>query len=63
MVKKNGEVRKRPMVREAEILHYIDNIDAKMNMLNRALDKTNPGEFTERLFPLENRSFYKPTFE
>lgn len=54
---------KRPMVREAEILHYIDNIDAKMNMLNRALDKTNPGEFTERLFPLENRSFYKPTFE
>ncbi|MFF2755736.1 3'-5' exoribonuclease YhaM [Psychrobacillus sp. NPDC058041] len=54
---------KRPMVREAEILHYIDNIDAKMNMLNRALDKTNPGEFSERLFPLENRSFYKPTFE
>ena len=34
-----------------------------MNMLNRALDKTDPGEFTERLFPLENRSFYKPTFE
>ena len=28
---------KRPMLREAEILHYIDNIDAKMNMLNRAL--------------------------
>ncbi|QFG00121.1 3'-5' exoribonuclease YhaM [Psychrobacillus glaciei] len=54
---------KRPMVREAEILHYIDNIDAKMNMLNRALDKTNPGEFSERLFALENRSFYKPTFE
>ncbi|WP_391203745.1 3'-5' exoribonuclease YhaM [Psychrobacillus sp. L4] len=54
---------KRPMVREAEMLHYIDNIDAKMNMLNRALDKTNPGEFSERLFALENRSFYKPTFE
>jgi len=54
---------KRPMLREAEILHYIDNIDAKMNMLDRALKKTNPGEFTERLFPLDNRSFYKPTFE
>jgi len=54
---------KRPMLREAEMLHYIDNIDAKMNMLNRALNKTNPGEFTERLFPLDNRSFYKPTFE
>ncbi len=54
---------KKPMIVEAEILHYIDNIDAKMNMLNRALAKTKPGEFTERLFPLDNRSFYKPTFE
>lgn len=54
---------KRPMVKEAEILHYIDNIDAKMNMLDRALGKTEPGEFTERIFPLDNRSFYKPTFE
>lgn len=54
---------KPPLVREAEILHYIDLIDAKMNMLNRALDKTKPGEFTERLFALDNRSFYKPTFE
>lgn len=54
---------KRPMLKEAEILHYIDNIDAKMTMLNRALDKTKPGEFSERIFPLENRSFYKPTFE
>ena len=53
---------KKPMIQEAEMLHYIDNIDAKMNMLTRALDKTNPGEFTERLFPLDNRSFYKPTF-
>ncbi|QBP40423.1 3'-5' exoribonuclease YhaM [Paenisporosarcina antarctica] len=54
---------KKPMLREAEMLHYIDNIDAKMNMLDRALNKTNPGEFSERLFPLDNRSFYKPTFE
>lgn len=51
---------KKPMIQEAEIIHYIDNIDAKMNMLTRALDKTQPGEFTERLFPLDNRSFYKP---
>ncbi len=51
---------KKPMIQEAEMLHYIDNIDAKMNMLNRALEKTKPGEFTERLFPLDNRAFYKP---
>lgn len=54
---------KMPLIREAEILHLIDMIDAKMNMLNKALETTEPGEFTERLFPMDNRAFYKPTFE
>ncbi|XXM73994.1 3'-5' exoribonuclease YhaM [Lysinibacillus sphaericus] len=53
---------KPPMIREAEILHYIDNVDAKMNMLDRALERVKPGEYTERIFPLDNRSFYKPAF-
>lgn len=53
---------KPPLVQEAEILHFIDLIDAKMNMLGRALANTQPGEFTERLFAMENRSFYKPLF-
>lgn len=53
---------KPPMVKEAEILHYIDNLDAKMNMLDRALERTKPGEFSERVFALDNRSFYKPDF-
>ncbi|RDI47877.1 3'-5' exoribonuclease YhaM [Falsibacillus pallidus] len=51
-----------PMIKEAEILHYIDNLDAKMNMLDRALERVKPGEFSERVFALENRSFYKPVF-
>ncbi|PPA72415.1 3'-5' exoribonuclease YhaM [Jeotgalibacillus proteolyticus] len=51
---------KPPMLREAEILHYIDNLDAKMNMMDRVINRTKPGEFTERVFALENRSFYKP---
>ena len=54
---------KQPIIREAELLHLIDLIDARMNMLNRALDKTEPGEFTERLFGLDQRAFYKPLFE
>jgi len=54
---------KPPMVREAEVLHLIDLIDARLNMLGRALDKVAPGEFTERLFALESRAFYKPVFE
>ncbi|MDF1509296.1 3'-5' exoribonuclease YhaM [Robertmurraya sp. DFI.2.37] len=53
---------KPPLIKEAEILHYIDNIDAKMNMLDRALERVKPGEFTDRVFALDNRSFYKPTF-
>lgn len=54
---------KPPLIREAEMIHFIDLIDAKMNMLNKALDKTSPGQFTERLFAMDNRSFYKPMIE
>lgn len=53
---------KAPLIREAEILHMIDNMDAKMQMMNRALERTQPGEFSERVQPMEHRSFYKPTF-
>lgn len=54
---------KPPLIREAEMIHFIDLIDAKMNMLQQALDKTVPGAFTERLFAMDNRSFYKPLIE
>src|SRR5690625_1818416 len=53
---------KRPIIQEVEILHLIDVIDAQMNVLTRELGKTLPGEFTERIFSLDNRSFYKPKF-
>lgn len=49
-----------PMVMEAEILNYIDNIDARMNMFQKALDPIKEGEWTPRIFALENRPFYKP---
>ncbi len=48
-----------PMVTEAEILSFIDNLDARINMLEKAMDQTEAGEFTSRMFSLENRSFYK----
>lgn len=53
---------KPPYVQEAEVLHFIDMLDAKMNMLDKALAKTKPGEFSERMFAMDNRSFYKPSF-
>ncbi len=48
-----------PMLPEAEILFYIDNMDAKMNAMEKALEQVQPGEFTPRIFSLDNRSFYK----
>lgn len=48
-----------PMVPEAEMLNLIDNIDARMNMLDKAFETIEPGTFTPRIFSLENRSFYK----
>lgn len=48
-----------PMIPEAEILHLLDNIDARMNTMEKALKTVEPGEFTQRVFALENRNFYK----
>lgn len=51
---------KTPMLREAEILHLIDNVDARITMMNKTLDNTKKGEFSTRVFALENRNFYHP---
>lgn len=48
-----------PMIPEAEILYFIDNIDARMNTISKSLTKCTAGEFTSRIFALDNRSFYK----
>ena len=49
----------RPQLLEAEVLHHIDLLDATITMISNALDKTEPGAFSERVFGLDNRSFYK----
>ena len=55
--------RVRPRVMEAEIIHMIDNLDASMMMMTTALNLVGPGEMTNRLFAMDNRSFYKPKFD
>ena len=52
-----------PMTKEAELLHFIDNIDSRMTALDKALNQVESGEFTPRQFSLEDRSFYKPTLK
>lgn len=50
----------KPMIPEAEILHYLDIIDARMFDMNKAKTDTKPGEFSDRIWSLENRRVYKP---
>ncbi len=50
---------KRPLFPEAEILHYLDIIDARMFDMEEALASTKPGEFSDRVFTLDNRQLYK----
>ncbi len=52
-----------PMLQEAEVLSLVDNLDARMNTLQQALNSTKNGEWTSKLFALENRQFYKPKFD
>jgi len=49
-----------PQIREAEIVYFIDNIDARMNMFEKVLENTESGEYSKRVFALENRTIYKP---
>ncbi|MDO4940204.1 MAG: HD domain-containing protein [Erysipelotrichaceae bacterium] len=49
----------RPETLEAELLFMIDNIDARINILDKALSDIEVGEFTQKIFALDNRVFYK----
>lgn len=51
---------KKPLFPEAEVLHYLDILDAKMFDMEQALELTNPGTFSERIWTLDNRRIYKP---
>lgn len=48
-----------PLTIEAEVLHYIDDFDAKITMIKKELDQTKEGEFTTRIPALNGRAFYK----
>lgn len=48
-----------PLTREALLLSMIDDMDAKMMMLDKAYKDVEPGEFTDRIFAINNNPFYK----
>ncbi len=51
---------KRPMIPEGEILHYLDMMDARMYDMQKALESVNPGEFSDKVWLLNNRQIYRP---
>lgn len=51
---------KKPLFPEAEVLHYLDILDARMFDMQAALEATQPGEFSDRIWTLDNRKLYKP---
>ena len=51
---------KKPLFPEAEMLHYIDIMDARMFDMSEALSTAKPGDFSDRVWTLDNRRLYKP---
>ena len=49
-----------PLTREALLISLIDNIDSKMLVLDKAYEGIEEGEFTQKIYPLDGRCFYKP---
>ena len=49
-----------PYTKEALLLSLIDNLDSKMVVVDKALQDVEPGNFSNKVFPLDNRAFYKP---
>lgn len=52
---------KKPLFPEAEALHYLDILDARMFDMEDALNGVKAGEFSDRIWTLDNRRIYKPT--
>lgn len=50
---------KKPMTPEAELLHFLDVMDARMFDFQHSLQGIEPGEFTDKVWILDNRYLYK----
>ncbi|MFR1710084.1 MAG: 3'-5' exoribonuclease YhaM family protein [Clostridium sp.] len=50
---------KKPMIPEAEMLHHLDVLDARMYDMRKATKDLNPGEFSEKIYSLDGINIYK----
>ncbi|MFL0245850.1 3'-5' exoribonuclease YhaM family protein [Candidatus Clostridium stratigraminis] len=51
----------KPMFPEAELLHHLDIIDARMYDMKRVTGEVEAGSFSEKVYSLDNRKIYKPS--
>ncbi len=49
-----------PSTREAMLLSMIDLLDSRMMVLDKALDGVKPGEFSQKIWAMDNICFYNP---
>ncbi len=54
---------KRPMIPEAEILHYLDVVDARMFDMKKTLENIKPKAFSDKIWTLHNRKLYKSSYK
>jgi len=51
---------KKPMLPEAEVLHYLDILDARMYDMQKVMSELPEGGLSEKIWVLNNRKIYKP---
>lgn len=51
----------KPLFPEAELLHHLDIIDARLYDMKRVADELKEGNFSEKVYSLDNRKIYKPS--
>lgn len=54
---------KKPLIPEAELLHYLDTIDARLYDIRTALSNTEEGNFSERVWSMDNRRLYRANIQ
>ena len=53
---------RKPMFPEAEVLHWIDLLDARMNEMQGIMARVPAGAFSEKIWSLDRR-LYHPLYE
>lgn len=54
---------KEPVIAEGVVIHFLDNIDAKLSTLEKELTNTEKGSFTNNLPIFDRKAFYNPNIK